>query len=417
MQNVPFEDTTLLCDVSLGKPRPVIPREWTRKVFATEHSLSHSGPRPTQRAIADRFVCHGLKKDVKKWCKECHSCQAAKIQRHTKAPLFLRLPPAGRFLSLHVNLVGPLPPSEGMTYLFTVIDRFTRWPEAIFIPDARTSTCIKALIRHWIARFGIPNDITSDRGAQFTSCLWTELGRSLDVKMHQTTAYHPQANGMIERLHCQPKNSLKARTDDPYWMGHLPMVLLGIRTAWREDPDCSPAELVYGSSLRIPDEFVEPTTSCDIQPSSAFLRGLQTSMNNALPPPVKYHSSQPTYMPSTLASIGYVYVRADGHRTPLLPPYTRPFRTISTSDKYFTLDINGSSDNVSIDRLKTAYVHVNHNIDESHDAHVPQPTTTRYVRTTRPPKHFTKDFVTAVAQLSLLGYAMLEGGLFGDSSH
>ena len=61
------------------------------------------------------------------------------------------------------------------------------------------------------------------------------------------------------------------------------MVLLGIRTAWREDPDCSPPELVYGYSLRIPGEFVEPTTSRDLQPSSTFLRGLQTSMNNALP--------------------------------------------------------------------------------------------------------------------------------------
>ena len=187
--------------MSLGKPRPVIPREWTRKVFATVHSLSHSGRRPTQRAIVDRFVWLGLKKDVKKWCKECHSCQAAKIQRQTKAPLFLRLPLAGRFLSLHVDLAGPLPPSKGMTYLFTVIDRFTRWPEAIPIPDARTSTCAKALIRHLIARFGIPNDITSNQSAHFTSCLWTELGRSLGVKMHQTTAYHPQANGMIERLH------------------------------------------------------------------------------------------------------------------------------------------------------------------------------------------------------------------------
>ena len=146
-----------------------------------------------------------------------------------------------------------------------------------------------------------------------------------------------------------------------------------------------------------PGEFVEPTTSRDLQPSLALLQGLQTSMNNALPPPVKYHSFQPTYMPNTLSSRGYVYVRVDGHRTPLQRPYTGPFRIISTSGKYFTLDINGRSDNVSIDRLKTAYVHVNHNTDESHDAHVPQPTTTRYGRTTRPPKHFTEDFVTAVA--------------------
>ena len=173
--------------------------------------------------------------------------------------------------------------------------------------------------------------MTSHRGAQFTSCLWTELGRSLSVKMHQTTAYHPQANGMIERLHRQLKNSLKARTD-----GHLPMVFLGIRTAWREDPDCSPAELVYGSSLRIPGEFFEPTTYRDVQTSSAFLRGLQTSMNKALPLPVKNHSSQQTYMPNTLSSTGYVYVRVNGHRTQLQRPYTGPFRIISTSDKHFT---------------------------------------------------------------------------------
>ena len=48
-------------------------------------------------------------------------------------------------------------------------------------------------------------------------------------------------------------------------------------------------------------------------------------MNNALPPPVKYHSSQPTYMPNTLSSTGYVYVRVDGHRTPLQQPYTGLF--------------------------------------------------------------------------------------------
>ena len=216
--------------------------------------------------------------------------------------------PTGRFLSLHVDLVGSLPPSEGMTYLFTVIDRFTRWPEAIPIPDATATSCVRALIRHWIARFGIPDDITSDRGAQFTSSLWKELGNMLGVKMQRTSAYHPQANGMIEKLHGQLKNSLKARTTGPYWMDHLPMVLLGIRTAWREDPDCSPAELVYGSSLRIPCEFLGNTSSGFLQPSSTFLHNLQTSMQNVLPSPINYHSTPHSYVPNSLSSTGYVYV-------------------------------------------------------------------------------------------------------------
>ena len=64
-----------------------------------------------------------------------------------------------------------------MTYLFTIIDRFTRWPEAIPLPDAKTPTCTNALIQGWISRFGVPADITSDRGPQFTSSLWSNLNK------------------------------------------------------------------------------------------------------------------------------------------------------------------------------------------------------------------------------------------------
>ena len=154
-----------------------------------------------------------------------------------------------------------------MTYLLTITDRYTRWPEAVHPPDAKTSTCVKALIRHCIARFGVPDDITLDRGPQFTSALCTEVGKTLGIYLRNITAYHPQANGMIERLHRQLKVALKARTADAHWMDHLLIVLLGLRVAGREDRDCSPAELVYGSSLRLPGEFVDPTSSRTAQPT------------------------------------------------------------------------------------------------------------------------------------------------------
>ncbi|GFO26868.1 Gag-Pol polyprotein [Plakobranchus ocellatus] len=75
---------------------------------------------------------------------------------------------SAKFRSLHVYLVGPLPESQGMTYLFTIIDRLTRWPEAVPLPDAYASTCATALLHHLVARFGVPEDITSDWGRQFT---------------------------------------------------------------------------------------------------------------------------------------------------------------------------------------------------------------------------------------------------------
>ncbi|GFS08701.1 Pol polyprotein [Elysia marginata] len=202
-----------------------------------------------QKAIAKRFVWHGIRRDIRLWCKECPDCQASKIHRHTRSPLTERLPPSDRFRSLHIDLVGPLPESQGMTYLFTIIDRFTRWPKAVPLPDAHASTCTTAFLHHWVARFGVPEDITSDRGRQFTSLLWTQLNNLLGIEANTTTAYHPQANGMVERLHRQLKASLKARTTNSNWFPELPMVLLGIRSSWRVDPGCSPAELVYGSTL------------------------------------------------------------------------------------------------------------------------------------------------------------------------
>lgn len=355
-ESVRFQGTLVICDISTGKPRPLVPANWTRSVFDVVHGLSHSGVRPTQRAITARFVWHGMKRDIRRWCKECHDCQSSKIHHHVRAPIVTREPPDGRFRSLHVDIVGPLPVSEGMEYLFTVIDRFTRWPEVIPMQNARAETCIRAFIRHWVARFGVPQDITSDRGPQFVSNLWKELHRLLGISAHTTTAYHPQANGMIERLHRQLKASLKARTTGPNWMDELPITLLGIRSAWREDPDCSPAELVYGTTLDLPGEFVAPINVRNLQPSSSFLQRLQASMRKALPPPPAYHGNRPSQVPSNLGATGYVYVRRDAHRAPLQRPYSGPYRIIGTCDKYFTLDIDGCSTTVSVDRLKPAFI-------------------------------------------------------------
>ena len=69
-----------------------------------------------------------------------------------------------RFDHIHVDIVGPLPQSRGVTHLLTIVDRFTRWPEAIPLSDTSTAACARALVTNWIARFGVPGHI-SDRGA------------------------------------------------------------------------------------------------------------------------------------------------------------------------------------------------------------------------------------------------------------
>ena len=139
------------------------------------------------------------------------------------------------FSHIHVDLVGPLPLSNGYSHLFTIIDRSTRWAEAIPLSATSTKDCVEALLHQWVSRFGVPASLTSDRGSQFTSAVWAELCTRLGIQHAATTAYHPQANGMIERCHRQIKDALRSHLAGVDWYHHLPWVLLGLRSAPKED--------------------------------------------------------------------------------------------------------------------------------------------------------------------------------------
>ena len=155
--------------------------------------------------------------------------------------------------------MGPLPPSHGFTYLLTCVDRFTHWRGAIPLTSIIVEAVAQAFLSGWISRFGVPSTIVTDCGRQFESQLWNNLMSLLGSKRARTTAYHPQTNGMVERFHRQLKAALKAQLDPAAWMDYLPLALLGIRTALKEDISSTAAEMVYGTTLRLPGEFFTTT--------------------------------------------------------------------------------------------------------------------------------------------------------------
>jgi transposase InsO family protein len=91
-----------------------------------------------------------------------------------------------------------------------------------------TADCANALFVHWISRYGVPDQITSDRGPQFTSEVWAAVCGRLGIKRKLTTAYHPQANGLVERFHRQLKEALWSMAAGLNWEEQLPWVLLGL---------------------------------------------------------------------------------------------------------------------------------------------------------------------------------------------
>ena len=221
---LPASQGTIVCDTSTGTARPYVPTPFRRSVFEVLHDLSHPGIRATQKLITARFVWAGINHNRRHWTKTCQKCQQCKIHRHTKSPLGTFSTPDVRFTHVHIDLVGPLPPSERMTYLLTCVDRFTHWSEAIPISGITAETVARAFIAHWAVRFGTPSTITTDRGCQFESRLFKALTNMLGCQRICTTSYHPAANGLVERLHRQLKASLKTHSN-PRWTESLPLVL------------------------------------------------------------------------------------------------------------------------------------------------------------------------------------------------
>ena len=178
----------------------------------------------------------------------------------------------------------------------------------------------------------------------------------LGAKLHRTTAYHPQANGLVERFHRHLKAALKARLKDANWLDVLPWVLLGIRTAPKEDLRTSSAKLVYGAPLTVPGDFV---TAPHAPVSTAqHLQQLRDKVQSLAPVPTSAHGTPPAALPTSLNNAQFVFVRRDSHRPPLQRPYEGPFAVLEAGVKTFKLAVGNRTEVVSIDHLKPAHLDV-----------------------------------------------------------
>jgi len=342
----------LLGDMSTGRFRPLLPPEFRAAACAALHGVHHPGVRGTRKLVCASFCWPKMSNFAGDMAKNCMFCQKAKVYRHVALEA-VRIPvPQRRFEHIHVDIVGPLPMSCGFNYIFTVLDRTSRWPEAIPLSSITAGDCADALFRGWVQRFGLPNTITSDRGAQFTSSVWAHLCKMLDITHSSTTAYHPQSNGLVERFHRRLKDALRARAAGAEWYHHLPWVMLGIRSAWREGADFTPAESVYGAQPILPGQYMAAPES----PSPSFLEDLQSVLGGR-PPLATQHKSAaaPVELPADLLGARFVLVRRDGVQPPLSPKYDGPYLVLQRSLHTFKLQMGDRVDVVSTLRLKACH--------------------------------------------------------------
>ena len=236
----------------------VLPPPLRYEVLVNAHddlAGGHLGVFKTYEKLRDRFYWRGMYKDVEHWVRSCTDCATRKSPRNQlRAPL-LPIPVEGAFDRLAVDCLGPLPVTwSGNRYLVVFTEYLSKWPEIFAVPNIDAVTIAKLLTDEIIPRHGAPRTLLSDRGKNFLSNLVLEVCKLYSIKKLNTTAYHPQTDGLVERLNstlCQTL-SMYVSQNQKDWDLFIPAALLAFRTSPSESTGETPFYLLYGREPRLP---------------------------------------------------------------------------------------------------------------------------------------------------------------------
>ncbi|KAK3508516.1 hypothetical protein QTP70_031804, partial [Hemibagrus guttatus] len=175
----------------------------TNLIHSTHTSLGtgHPGITGTLSLLRQRFWWPHMATEVKRYVQGCRECAMAKTPRHLPSGKLLPLPVPNRPWShLGVDFITDLPASGGYTCILVIVDRFSKSCRLIPLPRPPTALETAAYLFNQVFRYyGLPEDIVSDRGPQFTSRVWRAFCKRLGVTVSLSSGYHPQTNGQTER--------------------------------------------------------------------------------------------------------------------------------------------------------------------------------------------------------------------------
>lgn len=375
-QSITDEDDTFaiigITDETHDQFRPYLPQTLRFAAFTQLHGKIHQGKDKTYDVVSTHYFWPSLKTDVNNWTKTCPTCQKCKVSRHCRQKL--QFFPAGfrRLSAVHVDLMGPLPVSDDYSkYVLTMRDRETGFLTTAALIDKTASSVVSALKTHFISSFGVPALIISDNGREFTSNEFAAFCTDVGIDHKFTTSYHPQANGMVERIHRTMRVAFRSLDKPSDWSDALPLITLAINNQVCDNNDYTPYQMVFGQAARLPGTFFFNDDSDDnstLQPVAA-IQQFQESMRH-LQRSARRQQISNSYVNRDLFTIPEILVRDDGNKAPLSKLYTGPFTVIARSNKYFTIDTDRGARNISIDRLKPFYrVENGQNSDDDENDH------------------------------------------------
>jgi Integrase zinc binding domain/Integrase core domain len=205
-QSKEIENENIILEEEINDQAEELKKLKDQKLILKEYHDSkfggHTGWHRTYDRIRKKFKWKGMQKDIIKYVKRCLKCQQNKAARNTKMPMELVKVASEPFEKIYLDIVGPLEESnQGNKYILTIMDDLTRFMDCYALQTIETEQVARILVEEIICRYRIPKIIVTDQGTNFTSDLFKRICKMLNIEKLQTTAYHPQSNGALERAH------------------------------------------------------------------------------------------------------------------------------------------------------------------------------------------------------------------------
>jgi len=246
-----------------------IPEKLRLEILQRYHdspAAGHLGVKRTLELISRNFWWPKMETDVRAFIKSCDTCMRNKKSRHRKFGLLQPLEvPERPWKSIEIDFLCGLPPSKGFTVIMVVVDRFSKMIHLIPFKDIPNATqTAKAFIKHIYKLHGLPYDIITDRGSQFTSEFWQEFLFLLSVHSKIATTDHHETVGQVERCNSYIEQYLRCFSRSFYhddWLDFLPLAEFAYNNSIHPSTNESPFFINYGFHPYMDEYTLLPTTN------------------------------------------------------------------------------------------------------------------------------------------------------------
>ena len=245
-------------------------------------NCGHCGVMKTLGKIKERFYWPGYESAVEEYVRACRQCQTRKSPNpKTVAPIG-EIKTSRPFEWVSWDITGPLPETDkGNRYIVVITDLFTKWVEAFPLRTVDSETLATVFVDEVVCRYGVPTHLHSDQGANLCGQVIDKMCQILGISRTQTSAYHPQGNGQVERLNRTLKDMLakSIHQDQRNWDRELQKVLFAYRVSINESTGYTPFLATFGRSPQLPvDVMFQTEDSSNNVNLPQFVKRVQSSI-------------------------------------------------------------------------------------------------------------------------------------------